>query len=138
MTQPSPTGRPEDVDTGFWLWTVALVLMVAGFLLDVFSGTASGVQRSISVVFSVMFTIVLTSIVAAFLLLMRQGYRWARSLLTGGGLVAVLHSVGNLLTGDRQDAVAAGYAVTTIFGAVLIAGGLYVLHRKDADAFFGR
>jgi hypothetical protein len=31
-----------------------------------------------------------------------------------------------------------GYAVTAIVGSVLIAGGLYLLHRKDADGFFTR
>ncbi len=136
--QQSPTGRPDDVDTGFWLWTVALVLMVVGYLIDVFTGPATGVQRSMTVVFSVMFMVVLSSIVAAFLALMRQGYRWARTLLTSGGLVAVLHAISSLLTGHRQDAAAVGYAVTAILGSVLIAGGLYLLHRKDADGFFLR
>jgi len=28
------------------------------------------------------------------------------------------------------------YAVTGIVGSVLIAGGVYLLHRKDAHAFF--
>ena len=44
----------------------------------------------------------------------------------------------SLLTGQRQDAAAVGYAVTAIIGSVLIAGGLYLLHRKDADGFFTR
>jgi O-antigen/teichoic acid export membrane protein len=136
--QKSPTGRPEDVDTGFWLWTAALVLMVVGYLIDVLTGSGGGVQRSMTVVFSVMFVVVLSSIVAAFLVLMRQGYRWARTLLTSGGIVSVLHAISSLLTGDRQDAAAVGYAVTAIVGSVLIAGGLYLLHRKDADGFFTR
>jgi hypothetical protein len=133
-----PAGRPDDIDTGFWLWTVALVLMVVGYLIDVVTGSASGVQRSMTVVFSVMFLVVLSSIVVTFLLLMRQGYRWARTLLTSGGLVAVLHSISSLLTGQRQDAAAVGYAVTAVVGSVLIAGGLYLLHRKDSDGFFSR
>ncbi|MFV8054080.1 hypothetical protein [Mycobacterium sp. 48b] len=136
--QKSPTGRPEDVDTGFWLWTAALVLMALGYLIDALTGSGSGVQRSMTVVFSVMFLVVLSSIVAAFLVLMRQGYRWARTLLTSGGIVSVLHAISSLLTGDRQDAAAVGYAVTAIVGSVLIAGGLYMLHRKDADGFFTR
>ncbi|QRY53620.1 hypothetical protein [Mycolicibacterium septicum] len=136
--QKSPTGRPEDVDTGFWLWTAALVLMVIGYLIDALTGSGGGVQRSVTVVFSVMFLVVLTSIVAAFLVLMRQGYRWARTLLTSGGIVTVLHAISSLVTGERQDAVAVGYAVTAIVGSVLIAGGLYLLHRKDADGFFTR
>lgn len=136
--QKSPTGRPEDVDTGFWLWTAALVLMVVGYLIDVLTGSGGGVQRSMTVVFSVMFVVVLSSIVAAFLVLLRQGYRWARTLLTSGGIVSVLHAISSLLTGERQDAAAVGYAVTAIVGSVLIAGGMYLLHRKDADGFFTR
>lgn len=136
--QQSPTGRPEDVDTGFWLWTAALVLMVVGYLIDAFTGSGSGVQQSVTVVFSIMFLVVLSSIVAAFLVLMRQGYRWARTLLTSGGIVSVLHAISSLLTGQREDAAAVGYAVTAIVGSVLIAGGLYLLYRKDADAFFTR
>ena len=30
------------------------------------------------------------------------------------------------------------FAITGIFGSVLIAGGVYLLHRKDAHAFFTR
>jgi hypothetical protein len=136
--QHSPTGRPEDVDTGFWLWATALVLMVVGYLIDLLTGSGGGVQRSVTVVFSLMFLVVLSSIVVVFLLLMRQGYRWARTLLTSGGLVSVLHAISSLLTGERQAAAAVGYAVTAIVGSVLIAGGLYLLHRKDADGFFIR
>ncbi|BBX27608.1 hypothetical protein [Mycolicibacterium alvei] len=136
--QPSPTGRPEDVDTGFWLWAAALVLMVVGYLIDVLTGSGGGVQRSMTVVFSAMFLVVLSSIVVAFLILMRQGYRWARTLLTSGGLVSALHAISSLLTGERQAAAAVGYALTAIVGSVLIAGGLYLLYRKDADGFFVR
>ncbi|MEV0668641.1 hypothetical protein [Mycobacterium sp. NPDC050441] len=136
--QPSPTGRPEDVDTGFWLWAAALVLMVVGYLIDALTGSGRGVQQSMTVVFSVMFVVVLSSIVVAFLMLMRQGYRWARTVLTSGGIISVLQSISSLLSGERQDAAAVGYAVTAIVGSVLIAGGLYLLHRKDADGFFTR
>ncbi|MDH6198754.1 ABC-type multidrug transport system permease subunit [Mycobacterium frederiksbergense] len=136
--QQPPEGRPEDVDTGFWLWAAALVLMVIGYLIDVFAGPGGGAQRSIVITFSVMFMVVLSSIVGAFLFLLRQGYRWARTLLTSGGLVAMLHSISSLLAGQRQDAAAVGYAVTAIVGSVLIAGGLYLLHRKDANGFFTR
>ncbi|MCV7069017.1 hypothetical protein H7H51_30835 [Mycolicibacterium farcinogenes] len=140
VTEPrqSPTGRPEDVDTGFWLWAAALALMVIGYLIDAFTGSAGGAQHSMVVVLTVMFLMALSSIVVTFLLLMRQGYRWARTLLTAGGLVAILHSVSSLFTGERQDAAAVGYAITAIVGSVLIAGGLYLLHRKDADGFFVR
>lgn len=136
--QQSPNDRPEDVDTGFWLWTAALVLMAVGFVIDAFTESGTGVQRSMTAVFSVMFVVALSSIVVAFLWLMRQGYRWARTLLTSGGIVSALHAVSSLLTGERQDAAAVSYAVTAIVGSVLIAGGLYLLHRKDADGFFTR
>lgn len=120
------------------MWAAALVLMVIGYLIDVLTGSGGGVQRSMTVVFSAMFLVVLSSIVVAFLILMRQGYRWARTLLTSGGLVSALHAISSLLTGERQAAAAVGYALTAIVGSVLIAGGLYLLYRKDADGFFVR
>ena len=41
MTPPvEPPARPEDVDTGFWLWVAALPLMVIGYIVDLV-GTAS-------------------------------------------------------------------------------------------------
>ena len=33
----SDEGRPADVDTGFWLWLIAVPLMVAGYLVDLVS-----------------------------------------------------------------------------------------------------
>lgn len=132
-----PGPRPEDVDTGFWLWAVALPLLVIGYLLDVVTG-ARGDQRVLLIVFSVMFMVVLASIVGAFLVLLRQGYRWARTLLTSGGAVSVVHAVSSLLSGDRPAAVAVAYAVTAIVGSVLIVGGIYLLHRKDANGYFTR
>ena len=39
-------------------------------------------------------------------------------------------------TGPAAAAVI--YAVTAIVGSVLIAGGVFLLHRKDAHAFFTR
>jgi hypothetical protein len=54
-------------------------------------------------------------------------------------LVAVAATATNLFTVERDSAAAAlGYAATTILGSVLIAGGLFLLHRKDAEAFFAR
>jgi hypothetical protein len=69
---------------------------------------------------------------------MRQGYRWARTVLTGGGIASVVYTGTNLFTVDRPPAAAVAYAVTAIVGAVLIVGGVYLLHRKDAHAFFTR
>ncbi len=31
-----------------------------------------------------------------------------------------------------------GYSAAAIFGSVLLAGGVYLLHRKDAHEFFNR
>ncbi len=67
---------------------------------------------------------------------MRQGYRWARTLLTGGAVASVVYSATSLFTVERPAAAAMVYAVTGIVGSVLIAGGVFLLHRKDAHAFF--
>ncbi|BBX66772.1 hypothetical protein [Mycolicibacterium psychrotolerans] len=137
MTNPSaPPVRPPDVDTGFWLWVVALPLMLAGYLVDLLTGEqrASGLVLAISVVFVVL----LAAVVVTFLLLMRQGYRWARTLLTGGAIATVVYSVSDLFTVDRHEAAALGYAAAVIIGSVLIGGGTYLLHRKDAHEFFTR
>jgi hypothetical protein len=69
---------------------------------------------------------------------MRAGYRWARTLLTGGGLAAMVSVVNGLFTGERTTVGAFVYAITGIVGTVLIAGGIFLLHRKDAQAFFTR
>ena len=44
---------------------------------------------------------VLAAIVVTFLFLMRQGYRWARTLLTGGGVASVVYVGTSLFTVDR-------------------------------------
>ncbi len=137
MTAPGASGsRPDDVDTGFWLWVVALPLMVLGYIVDlVASPTHPG---GLLIAISVVFVGVLAAVVATFLVLMRQGYRWARTLLTGGALASVVYSVTNLLGGERETVAEIGYATATIFGSVLIMGGVYLLHRKDAQEFFTR
>lgn len=74
-----------------------------------------------------------------FLYLLRQGYRWARTALTAGAIAAVVYSVSNLFGVDRPSAAAAlGYAAPVIVGSVLIVGGMYLLHRKEAHEFFTR
>ena len=87
---------------------------------------------------SLVFVAVLAAVVATFLFLMRQGYRWARTLLTGGALASVVYSTMNLFTGQRAMPVEIGYSAAAIFGSVLLAGGVYLLHRKDAHEFFNR
>ena len=133
----SDEGRPADVDTGFWLWLVAVPLMVAGYLVDLVS-TQRPAPPAIVVVFSCLFVFIIAAVVVTFLFLMRLGYRWARTLLTGGGVASVVYAGTSLFSIDRATAPAVVYAVSAIVGSVLIAGGVFLLHRKDAHAFFVR
>ncbi len=126
--------RPVDLDTGFWLWIVSLPLIVACYVIDMVTAE----QRSSLFVLAIngVFLVVLAAIVVAFLILMRYGYRWARSCLTGGAIAAVAYTLSSLFTVERSAGVALGYAVSAIFGSVLILGGVYLLHRRDVNAFF--
>lgn len=129
--------RPADVDTGFWLWLVAVPLMVAGYVVDLVD-THRPHPPAVVFVFSGMFVFVLAAVVVTFLVLMRHGYRWARTVLTGGGVASVVYSVTSLFSTDRPTTSAVLYAVSAIVGSVLILGGVFLLHRKDAHAFFVR
>ena len=133
----TPEARPLDVDTGFWLWAAALPLMVVGYLVDLVA-TPVHHPPAIVVAISAVFVVVLSAVVVTFLILMRHGYRWARTLLTGGGIASVVYTGTSLFTVDRPPAAAFTYAVTAIVGSVLIVGGVFLLHRKDAHAFFTR
>jgi hypothetical protein len=135
--QPTDTSRPADVDTGFWLWVAALPLMVIGYVVDLMM---AGEKHPPMIVYAVslVFIVVLTAVVVTFLILMRHGYRWARTLLTGGGIASVVYTATNLFTVTRSSGVAVAYAVAAIVGSVLIVGGVFLLHRKDAHAFFTR
>ena len=134
---PEPQTRPVDVDTGFWLWVVALPLMVIGYVADTI-GSAPGRGSTLLYIASGLFTGVLCAIVVAFLILMRAGYRWARTTLTGGGIAAVVYIGIRLFTVNWPPMVAVICGVTGIVGSVLIAGGMFLLHRSDAHAFFTR
>jgi hypothetical protein len=136
-SKAEPVPRPEDVDTGFWLWVVALPLMVIGYVVDLVSIPVKGPAVLIYGV-SGIFMVVVSSVVLTFLLLMRQGYRWARTLLTGGGAATMVYALTDLVGVDRTGVAAFAYAVTAIVGSVCIAGGVYLLHRKDAHTFFAR
>jgi hypothetical protein len=139
-TESQPTteaGRPVDVDTGFWLWVTALPLMVIGYIVDLVVTSATH-PPMIVITISAVFLVVMTAVVVTFLILMRSGYRWARTLLTGGGVASVVYTGSSLFTVDRPTAAAVAYAVTAIVGSVLIAGGVFLLHRKDAHDFFIR
>jgi hypothetical protein len=132
-----PKVRPVDVDTGFWLWVSSLPLLVAGQIVDLVA-TANHRLPTAVLAMSVLFVVILAGVVLTFQILMRHGYRWARTLLTGGGVATVVYVATNLLTVERPTAAAVIYAVCGILGSVLIAGGVFLLHRKDAHAFFTR
>ncbi|MGE0220289.1 MAG: hypothetical protein AB7F42_32385 [Mycolicibacterium sp.] len=131
-----PPARPHDVDTAFWLWVAAVPLMVTGYLIDLFDAVAR--PPALVIALSLLFLVALTGVVVAFLILMRQGYRWTRTLLTGGAITSVVYSATKLFTAERHPMAATGYAAAVIVGSVMIAGGAYLLHRKDAHEFFNR
>ncbi|MCI4673573.1 hypothetical protein [Candidatus Mycolicibacterium alkanivorans] len=136
MTPPQPTGapaRPDDVDTGFWLWLVALPLLLTGYLVDAFTVKHAS---SLAVAITTLFALTLGAVVLTFLLLMRSGYRWTRTLLTGGGVATVIYTAASLFSVPREPVAAVTFAVTGIIGSVLIVGGTYLLHRQDAHGFF--
>ena len=138
LLEPQP--RPEDVDTGIWLWIVALAMMVIGYVVDLVTvpGPNSGGSAALVYGVSGVFLAVVASVVLTFLFLMRHGYRWVRTLLTGGGAATIVYALTKLFNVDRPAVPALAFAVTTIVGSVCIAGGIYLLHRKDAHAFFTR
>jgi hypothetical protein len=126
-----------DVDTGFWLWVAAVPLMVIGYVVDLVASPARGGSALVYAI-SGLFAAVLCAIVVTFLVLMRAGYRWARTVLTGGGLATIVYVATRLFTMDWPPVAAVICAVTGIVGSVLIAGGVVLLHRKDAHAYFTR
>lgn len=137
---PQPDGRcssarPEDVDTGFWLWVAALPLLSICYLTDVATSPAAG---PILIGFAVLFVVVLATVVGTFLPLMRAGYRWARTVLTAGGLSSIIFVGMNVFGTERPPVAAVLCAVTGIVGAVLVGGGIYLLHRTDSHAYFTR
>ncbi|BBY59186.1 hypothetical protein [Mycolicibacterium sarraceniae] len=136
--QPPPAeapARPADVDTGFWLWLVALPLMVTGYLADAFFSASK--QASVLVVaVTVLFALAVAALVLTFLFLMRSGYRWTRTVLTGGGVATVIYTGASLFSADRDTVQAVIFAVTGIVGSVLIMGGTVLLHRQDVHGFF--
>jgi hypothetical protein len=136
MEEQPPT-RPLDVDTAFGLWLIALSLLLIGQIVD--TALAPDLPGGfVGYAVTGVFLVLVCAVVVTFLLLMRQGYRWARTLLTGGGVATVVYIVSSLFTVERGAAAAVTYAITGIFGSVLIAGGVYLLHRKDAHTFFTR
>jgi len=131
----APQGMPQDVVTGFWLWTAALPLSVTGYVINLLTTPEREVSGYAYAVSGLMLFIIAV-LVATFLVLLRQGYRWARSILTGGAAATILYLTTNLFANFHGTAAALGYAVCGIGGAVLIGGGVYLLHRPDANAYF--
>jgi hypothetical protein len=132
-----PKSRPVDVDTGFWLWLAALPMMTAGYLVTMLTSPVIA-QTGALYSFVGVIAVVVCALVVAFLMLMRAGYRWARTVLTGGGVAAMVYAISGLFEADRRPLVAVTVAATGIFGSVLIAGGTYLLHRSDAQGYFVR
>jgi len=134
---PQPPTRPVDVDTGFWLWLVAMPLMVVGYVADLV-GSSNGHGATPLLVAQGLFIAVLCAIVVTFLILMRAGYRWARTVLTGGGIATVVYVGTRLFTVNWPPMFALICGVAGIVGSVLVAGGMFLLHRTDAQADFTR
>lgn len=141
MTAPTGSGPdveepgvPEDVVTGFWCWAAALPLLTCAYVVDAVVAPVPGFVRA----FSVFFAVALFAITLAFLVLLRLGYRWARTMLTGGGVASIAYVTSNLFTASRPEAAAPVYAVCAIVGSVLVAGGVYLLHRAASQDFFTR
>ena len=63
----------------------AVPLMVVGYVVDLVASADRHLPIAVLAT-SVVFVVVLTAIVVTFMILMRHGYRWARTLLTGGGV----------------------------------------------------
>ena len=133
----APT-RPADVDTGFWLWLAALPLLIIGQVVDIYvTATSTGAPMPV-LLLSAGFTLAVGAVVLTFLVLLRSGYRWTRTLLTGGGIATILYTVVSLVSVARPTLSAVVFAVTGIIGSVLIGGGIYLLHRTDSQRFFTR
>ncbi len=135
-----PSGTPErpaDVDTGFWIWLAAVPLLVIGQLADAYAAAEAAGNSNLFIV-TAFIAAIIGSVVIGLLALLRAGNRWARSLLTTGGMITIFLTMVNLLTTARPPVPAIIYAVTGIFGAVFIAGGIYLLHRPDAQRYFVR
>lgn len=142
MTAQPPSAtptRPADVDTGFWLWMAALPLLIIGQIADIFVSTTTTTGSSTPVkVLSTAFTLSVAAVALTFLLLLRSGYRWTRTLLTGGGIATIIYTLASLISVARPPLAAVVFAATGIIGSVLIGGGIYLLHRTDSHGFFTR
>jgi hypothetical protein len=119
------------------LWVVAVPLMMIGYAADMV-GSPRNYGSALLYAASGLLTVVLCAIVVAFLILMRAGYRWARTVLASGGLATVLYVGTRLVSVDWPPVVAVICGVTGIVGSVLIAGGMFLLYREDSHTYFTR
>jgi peptidoglycan biosynthesis protein MviN/MurJ (putative lipid II flippase) len=116
---------------------VAVPLMLIGYVADLV-GSRHNHGSALLYAVSGLFTAVLCAIVLAFLILMRAGYRWARTVLASGGLATVVYVGMRLFSVDWPPVVAVICGVTGIVGSVLIAGGMFLLYRENSHGYFSR
>ena len=57
---------------------------------------------------------------------------------TGGGIATIIYTIMSLGGPARPAVATVVFAVTGIVGSVLIAGGIFLLHRPDSTRFFVR
>lgn len=129
--------RPADVDTGFWLWATALPLLLIGQISDAVTAPVQG-NRTAVIVVTTVFCLILGAVVLTFIVLLRSGYRWTRTVLTAGGVTTIVYTAVSLFGVVRDPVPAVIYAATGIVGSVLIGGGIYLLHVPDSQRFFTR
>lgn len=87
--------RLADVDTGFWLWLDRAAAVDDQQTRGLRRGGAG--DRKMVVVATTFLTVGLGVIVLTFLLLMRSGYKWTRTLLTAGGVATIVYTAVTLL-----------------------------------------
>jgi hypothetical protein len=136
-TVPPRRERPVDVVTGFWLWFLAVPLMVAGQFADGYVLSRNTNTPAVLITTAVL-SVIIGAVVVTLVVLMRSGYRWARTVLTAGGVATILYTAASLFGTPRPVVPAVIYAVTGIVGSVFIGGGIYLLHRADSSKFFDR
>ncbi len=135
--KPVKPERPVDVDTGFWLWVAALPLMLIGQAADALTAPTP-TDRMLVIVVTAFLALTVGGAVVGLLVLLRSGYRWARTLLTAGGVATIVYTAMSLLGVPREPLAAVVFAVTGIVGSVLIGGGIVLMHRPDSQRFFVR
>ncbi len=130
-TGPQPPTRPVDVDTGFWLWLVAVPLMVIGYVADMVGSSNGRVSAPLYVASRAFHRGVVRD---------RRDLPDpdAGRLPLGPNRVDRRRHRHRRLPRDpavhRELAadVRRGCGIAGITGSVLIAGGMFLLHRRDA------